>query len=121
MGLMCINADGVYYVKSGADINIAFESYFNDMDAAVKMFHPNYNIYGVTGWGDNQKYYTMQRRSGSNAPYSGIIKDGTTSEKPLTLKETRYENTTSYSDCNYAFTSMAAFGFNVPGQRYNIC
>ena len=113
-GVNVYNADGVYYVKSGADVNIAFESYFNDMDAAVKMFHPNYNIYGVTGWGDNQKYYTMQRRSGSNAPYSGIIKDGTTSEKPLTLKETRYEHTTSYSDCNYAFTSMVTFGFNVP-------
>ena len=35
-GVNVYNADGVYYVKSGADINIAFESYFNDMDAAVK-------------------------------------------------------------------------------------
>ncbi|GEM_PF-2567607 len=116
-GANVYNTEGVYYVKSGADVNVAFESYFHDMDAANRVFHPNYNIYGVTGWGDDQKYYTMQKRIGSNAAYSGIIKDGTTSDKPLTLKGTVYNQTTVYSDCNYAFASMVSFGFNVPDGR----
>ncbi len=113
-GVNVYSADGVYYVKRGADVNIAFESYFNDMDAANRAFHPNYNIYGVTGWGDDQKYYTAQKGGGSSLAYSGIIKDGTTSDKPLILRGTDYNLTSTYSDCNYAFTSMAMYRFNVP-------
>ena len=111
----------IYYVKPNSTIYMSVESFFYDSDAAISKFHPNYNLYSVTGWGDNQKYYTLQKRSGGNNPYSGLIADGTTDKKPLTLYDTEMSGTTVYSDCSYAFSSMIRCRFNVPdGERIYI-
>lgn len=106
--------NGNYYVKKGSVIRVAFESYFDDTEAASAVFHPNYNIYHVSGWGDNQKYYTMQKKNSASGEYSGIIKDGTGRDKPLTFMNTVTAGTTNYSGCPYAFKSMVRFGFNTP-------
>ena len=104
----------IYYVKPNSTIYMSVESFFYDSDAAVMKFHPNYNIYSVTGWGDNQKYYTMQKRSGGNIPYSGLIADGTSDAKPITLIDTDINGTTVYTDCPFAFSSTIRCRFNVP-------
>ncbi len=105
--------NGIYYAKPDSTIYMAVESFFYDGDAAVMKFHPNYNMYSVSGWGDNQVYYTMQKRSGGNAPYSGLSSDGSSGAKPLTLYDTELNNTTAYTDCSYAFSSMIRCRFNV--------
>ncbi len=104
--------NGMYYVRQNSVVRLSFESYFEDADAANPKFHPNYNMYNVTGWGDNQKYYTMQKNA--NGECSGIIKDGTGTEKPLGIVNTVTAVTTGYNDCKYAFRSMARFNFYTP-------
>lgn len=106
--------NGLYYAKEQSMINISFQSYFYDTDAANKKYHPNYNIYSITGWGDNQKYYTSQKKTAGAAPLSGILKDENTSDKPFSFKETVISATTGFSDCNYMFSSMIAGKYNVP-------
>ncbi len=109
--------NGTYYVRKNSVVRLAFESYFADAEAASPVFHPNYNIYSITGWGDNQKYYTMQKKNSKTGEYSGIVKDGTGTEKPLGIIGTVTGVTTGYNDCRHAFSSMARFNFNTPDKE----
>ncbi len=110
--------DNNYYVKMGTDFCVAFNSFFDDSGSAVKIYHPNYNMYNISGWGDSQIYYTKQQTSDTNKkPYSGIISDGSSPRKPLSLNGTIESATTRFSDVSDSFVSTVSFKMCAPDSK----
>lgn len=102
--------NGICYIRKNSKIELSFSSYFSDMDAASKRYHPNFNIYHVSGWGDNQKYTVKQYvSSDASNKQANLIYDESSTSKPLRLNGVVGTGTTNYNTCTHSFYSQLSF------------
>lgn len=104
------NNGGTTYVRKNSQLMLYMYSYFRDFDAANSRYHPNYNIFHVSGWGDNQKYSIKQYKS--NDPDNRQVQlmyDENTVSKPLRFIDVISSETSNYDKCRHAFYSMLRF------------
>ena len=105
--------NNVWYVKPNSVCALSMNAYFDDTEAASSRYHPNYNAYRISGWGDNQKYCVMQGKKNGEGK-AKAVNDGTTNNRPLSLKGININQTTSANDSYVHFNSSANFVMKVP-------
>lgn len=106
---------GKWYVKKDSVFRLGINSRFNDMEAVSSRYHPNYNVYKFSGWGDNQKYYVSQGTGGSDRGAAGVLSNGNSANKPVAYKGIDYSATTTYAVNSTCFTSTVEYYMKAPG------
>lgn len=120
VGNIQISGDHIYnhnnnwYVKKNSTVCLGFTSSFNDVEAVTARYHPNYNVYKFTGWGDNQKYYVSQGTGGSSKGKSGVLIAGTSANKPVSKQGINYSGTTTFKQDSMNFTGSLIFTMLAP-------
>lgn len=107
--------DGKWYVKKDSVFRLGISSRFNDMEAVSARYHPNYNVYKFSGWGDNQKYYVSQGAGGSDRGAAGVLSNGSSANKPVAYNGINYSATTTYAVNSTCFTSSVEYYMRAPG------
>lgn len=106
--------DGKWYVKKDSVFRLGISSLFDDAEAAGSRYHPNYNVYKFSGWGDNQKYYVSQGVGGDDIGNAGVLLYGTSDSKPVMYKGIDYSATTTYLQNPVYFTSTVEYYMSAP-------
>ncbi len=106
--------DGKWYVKKDSVFRLGINSRFDDAESAGSRYHPNYNVYKFSGWGDNQKYYVSQGTGGKDIGKAGILLYGASDSKPVMYKGIDYSATTTYLASPVYFTSTVEYYMSTP-------
>ena len=109
----------VWYVKVNSVCVLSMRSVFDDVEAASSRYHPNFNVYRISGWGDDQKYCVMQGKKKSEAK-AVLLKDGTTSNKPFILNGVDTNKTSAANESYVYFNSTMQCTLKVPDDE-KIC
>lgn len=105
-----------YYVRKDSWINVASSSYMLDAIASCMVYHPNYNMINVSGWGKNQKYYMAQSKTAAKCE-SGMLSETGDASKPLTLVGTVVKGTTGSDDSMTCFNSCSRYLYSVSNEN----
>ena len=106
-------SEGGVYVRKDSQIQLSFNAHVLDSDVISNSYHPNYNIFHITGWGSNQKYGVGQALKNVKNTVSELITDESIQSKPLSLLGVDNVYTTTFQMNNMAFMSSAKFRFQV--------
>ncbi|MCI8308452.1 MAG: hypothetical protein HFH14_10445 [Lachnospiraceae bacterium] len=106
--------DGKWYVKRNSVFSLGINSRFYDPESAGSRYHPNYNVYRFSGWGDNQKYYVTQGLGGDDRGKMGVLLYGSTDNKPVMHKGIDYGATTTFATSPLYFTSCVEYYMTAP-------
>ncbi|MBE5936523.1 MAG: hypothetical protein E7265_00660 [Lachnospiraceae bacterium] len=105
--------DGKYYVKNNSWVSIDMQAYMKDTTAADRYFHPNYNMYNISGWGNSQKFYISQGSSSSGCRPGKFYESGSETS-PISYFDYnksktsgRSESLTYYNSCGKLYVTVA--------------
>ena len=114
MGDNTYNYSDKWYVKKDSLFYLGFISSFDDVEAVTAKYHPNYNVFKFTGWGDNQKYYVSQGTGGKSKGKTGVLLAGSSENKPVSSQGIYFDGTTTYDYDSMNFTSWLMFNMLAP-------